>query len=218
MRRILIAEDEIAINKMLCMNLNITGYETIPMYDGQEVLDYLSSAGTADLAIVDVMMPKVDGFSLLAPLMQHQIPVIFLTARGDLESKIKGLTGGAEDYIVKPFEMLELLVRIEKVSSRFGKAEEVVEVDGVTLDMQKRRVIRGGEILSLTPIEYDLLCSLARNKNIALSREKLLHEIWGFDFEGETRTVDVHVASLRKKTGVRIVAVPKVGYRLEVGE
>ena len=218
MRRILIAEDEIAINKMLCMNLNITGYETIPMYDGQEVLDYLSSAGTADLAIVDVMMPKVDGVSLLAPLMQHQIPVIFLTARGDLESKIKGLTGGAEDYIVKPFEMLELLVRIEKVLSRFGKAEEVLELDGVTLDMQKRRVIRGGEILSLTPIEYDLLCSLARNKNIALSREKLLHEIWGFDFEGETRTVDVHVASLRKKTGVRIVAVPKVGYRLEVGE
>ena len=218
MRRILIAEDEIAINKMLCMNLNITGYETIPMYDGQEVLDYLSSAGTADLAIVDVMMPKVDGFSLLASLMQHQIPVIFLTARGDLESKIKGLTGGAEDYIVKPFEMLELLVRIEKVLSRFGKAEEVLELDGVTLDMQKRRVIRGGEILSLTPIEYDLLCSLARNKNIALSREKLLHEIWGFDFEGETRTVDVHVASLRKKTGVRIVAVPKVGYRLEVGE
>ena len=128
------------------------------------------------------------------------------------------LTGGAEDYIVKPFEMLELLVRIEKVLSRFGKAEEVLELDGVTLDMQKRRVIRGGEILSLTPIEYDLLCSLARNKNIALSREKLLHEIWGFDFEGETRTVDVHVASLRKKTGVRIVAVPKVGYRLEVGE
>lgn len=218
MIRILIAEDEIAINKMICMNLNITGYETIPMYDGQEVLDYLSSAGTADLAIVDVMMPKVDGFSLLAPLMQHQIPVIFLTARGDLESKIKGLTGGAEDYIVKPFEMLELIVRIEKVLSRFGKAEEVLELDGVTLDMQKRRVIRGGEILSLTPIEYDLLCSLARNKNIALSREKLLHEIWGFDFEGETRTVDVHVASLRKKTGVRIVAVPKVGYRLEVGE
>lgn len=218
MRRILIAEDEIAINKMICMNLNITGYETIPMYDGQEVLDFLSSSGTADLAIVDVMMPKVDGFSLLAPLMQHQIPVIFLTARGDLESKIKGLTGGAEDYIVKPFEMLELLVRIEKVLSRFGKAEEVLELDGVTLDMQKRRVIRGGEILSLTPIEYDLLCSLARNKNIALSREKLLHEIWGFDFEGETRTVDVHVASLRKKTGVRIVAVPKVGYRLEVGE
>ena len=218
MRRILIAEDEIAINKMICMNLNITGYETIPMYDGQEVLDYLSSSGTADLAIVDVMMPRVDGFSLLAPLMQHQIPVIFLTARDDLESKIKGLTGGAEDYIVKPFEMLELIVRIEKVLSRFGKAEEVLELDGVTLDMQKRRVIRGGEILSLTPIEYNLLCSLARNKNIALSREKLLHEIWGFDFEGETRTVDVHVASLRKKTGVRIVAVPKVGYRLEVGE
>lgn len=218
MRRILIAEDEIAINKMICMNLNITGYETIPMYDGQEVLEYLSSAGTADLAIVDVMMPKVDGFSLLVPLMQHQIPVIFLTARGDLESKIKGLTGGAEDYIVKPFEMLELIVRIEKVLSRFGKSEEVLELDGVTLDMQKRRVIRDGEILSLTPIEYNLLCSLARNKNIALSREKLLHEIWGFDFEGETRTVDVHVASLRKKTGVRIVAVPKVGYRLEVGE
>ena len=141
---------------------------------------------------------------------------------GNLREKadivIVSFHGGAEDYIVKPFEMLELLVRIEKVLSRFGKAEEVLELDGVTLDMQKRRVIRGGEILSLTPIEYDLLCSLARNKNIALSREKLLHEIWGFDFEGETRTVDMHIKTLRKKLGAvgeRIKTVRNVGYMFE---
>lgn len=216
MRKILIAEDEVAINKMICMNLNITGYETVPMYDGQQVLDYLASGGMADLAIVDIMMPKVDGFMLLDPLQQHQIPIIFLTARGDLESKIRGLTGGAEDYIVKPFEMLELIVRIEKVLSRFGKAEEVIKLEDITLDMEKRRVFRGNSVLSLTPIEYDLLCLLAKNRNVALSREKLLHEIWGIDFEGETRTVDVHVAGLRKKTGLTIIAVPKVGYRMEV--
>lgn len=216
MRKILIAEDEVAINKMICMNLNITGYETVPMYDGQQVLDYLASGGMADLAIVDIMMPKVDGFMLLGPLQQHQIPIIFLTARGDLESKIRGLTGGAEDYIVKPFEMLELIVRIEKVLSRFGKAEEVIKLEDITLDMEKRRVFRGNSVLSLTPIEYDLLCLLAKNRNVALSREKLLHEIWGIDFEGETRTVDVHVAGLRKKTGLTIIAVPKVGYRMEV--
>lgn len=218
MSRILIAEDELTINKMICMNLHITGYETIPMYDGQQVLDYLAGGSTADLAIVDVMMPKVDGFALLEPLKKHQIPVIYLTARGDIESKIKGLKGGAEDYIVKPFEMLELLVRIEKVLARLGKTEEILELDDVTLDMKKRRVLRAGKTISLTPIEYDLLCILAKNRNIALNREKLLREIWGCDFEGETRTVDVHVASLRKKTGLTIVSVPKIGYRLEVGE
>ncbi len=218
MSKILVAEDETAINKLICMNLNITGYETVSMPDGQAVLNYLAEGGSADLAVVDVMMPKVDGFALLPVLKEKGIPVIYLTARGDLESKLKGLTGGAEDYMVKPFEMLELLVRIDMVLKRTGKSNDIFVLDDVTLDMEKRIVQKNDEIISLTPMEYDLLCILAKNRNIALNREKILREIWGVDFEGETRTVDVHVAALRRKTGLHIVSVPKIGYRLEVGE
>lgn len=218
MSKILVAEDELAINKMICMNLNITGYETVSMPDGQEVLDYLAAGQSADLAIVDIMMPKVDGFALLEPLNKAGIPVIYLTALGDIESKVRGLSGGAEDYMVKPFEMLELLLRIEKILKRTGKSEDVLKLGDITLDMKKRIVSKENEQISLTPMEYDLLCILAKNRNIALGRDKILHEIWGTGFEGETRTVDVHVAALRRKTGLHIVSVPKIGYRLEVGE
>ncbi len=218
MSKILVAEDELAINKMICMNLNITGYETVSMQDGQEVLDYLAAGQSADLAIVDIMMPKVDGFALLEPLNKAGIPVIYLTALGDIESKVRGLSGGAEDYMVKPFEMLELLLRIEKILKRTGKSDELIKLDDVILDMKKRTVSKKDEQISLTPMEYDLLCILAKNRNIALGRDKILHEIWGAGFEGETRTVDVHVAALRRKTGLHIASVPKIGYRLEVGE
>ena len=218
MSKILVAEDELAINKMICMNLNITGYETVSMQDGQEVLDYQAAGQSADLAIVDIMMPKVDGFALLEPLNKAGIPVIYLTALGDIESKVRGLSGGAEDYMVKPFEMLELLLRIEKILKRTGKSDELIKLDDVILDMKKRTVSKKNEQISLTPMEYDLLCILAKNRNIALGRDKILHEIWGAGFEGETRTVDVHVAALRRKTGLHIASVPKIGYRLEVGE
>ena len=218
MSKILVAEDELAINKMICMSLNITGYETVSMQDGQEVLDYLAAGQSADLAIVDIMMPKVDGFALLEPLNKAGIPVIYLTALGDIESKVRGLSGGAEDYMVKPFEMLELLIRIEKILKRTGKSDELIKLDDVILDMKKRTVSKKNEQISLTPMEYDLLCILAKNRNIALGRDKILHEIWGAGFEGETRTVDVHVAALRRKTGLHIASVPKIGYRLEVGE
>lgn len=218
MSKVLVAEDELAINKMICMNLNITGYQTVSMQDGQEVLDYLAAGQSADLAIVDIMMPKVDGFALLEPLNKAGIPVIYLTALGDIESKVRGLSGGAEDYMVKPFEMLELLLRIEKILKRTGKNDELIKLDDVILDMKKRTVLKEDEQISLTPMEYDLLCILAKNRNIALGRDKILHEIWGAGFEGETRTVDVHVAALRRKTGLHIASVPKIGYRLEVGE
>lgn len=204
MSKILVAEDELAINKMICMNLNITGYETVSMQDGQEVLDYLAAGQSADLAIVDIMMPKVDGFALLEPLNKAGIPVIYLTALGDIESKVRGLSGGAEDYMVKPFEMLELLLRIEKILKRTGKSDELIKLDDVILDMKKRTVSKKNEQISLTPMEYDLLCILAKNRNIALGRDKILHEIWGAGFEGETRTVDVHVAALRRKTGLHM--------------
>ena len=216
MRKILIAEDEPAINKMLCMNLGLMGYDTAAKFDGQQVLDYLAGGGSADLALVDVMMPRVDGFQLLEPLKEHGIPVIFLTARGDLEAKLRGLTGGAEDYIVKPFEMMELLVRMEKVLERHGKAQTRFLLGGVAIDAERRTVTRDGSDLNLTPMEFDLLLLLVRKKNVALSREGLLNEVWGIRYEGGTRTVDVHIAQLRKKTGLSIVSVPKIGYRLEV--
>lgn len=218
MSKILIAEDEIAISRMLRMNLKLTGYEVVAKENGQEVLDWLESGGTADLALVDVMMPKVDGFALLEPLERRGIPVIFLTALGDLDSKLKGLTGGAEDYMVKPFEMLELLVRIDKVLERRGKKENIIRVDGVTLDTTKRLVYRDGKEIYTTPMEFDLLVLLVKNRNVAFSRERLLNEVWGIRYEGGTRTVDVHIAQLRKKTGLTIVTVPKIGYRLEVEE
>lgn len=216
MRKILIAEDEPAINKMLCMNLELMGYDTTAKFDGQQVLDYLAGGGSADLALVDVMMPRVDGFRLLEPLKEHGIPVIFLTARGDLEAKLRGLTGGAEDYIVKPFEMMELLVRMEKVLERRGKAQTRFLLGGVAIDAERRAVTRDGIDLNLTPMEFDLLLLLVRKKNVAVSREGLLNEVWGIRYEGGTRTVDVHIAQLRKKTGLPIVSVPKIGYRLEV--
>ena len=216
MRKILIAEDEPAINKMLSMNLSLMGYETVSQYDGQQVLDWLNKGGCADLALVDVMMPRVDGFALLEPLRQYDIPIIFLTARGDLEAKLRGLTGGAEDYIVKPFEMMELIVRMEKVLERHGKVDATIVLGRITIDTEKRTVIKDNVLLNMTPMEYDLLLLLAKKKNVALSRDRLLNEVWGIRYEGGTRTVDVHIAQLRKKTELNIVSVPKIGYRLEV--
>lgn len=216
MSRILIIEDEIAINKMLCLNLGITGYETVSLYDGQEVLDWLGEDGAADLALLDVMLPKIDGFALLQPLLEHNIPVIFLTAKGDIESKLQGLTNGAEDYIVKPFEMLEVMARIELVLKRYGKNDNEFKIDDMEVNLDERTVRKNGEELTLTPIEFDLLVLLIRNKNVALTREKMLNEVWNIFYEGSTRTVDVHIAQLRKKTGLNIISVPKIGYRLEV--
>ena len=125
------------------------------------------------------------------------------------------MSGGAEDYMVKPFEMLELLIRIEKILKRTGKSEDVISIADIVLDIKKRIITRGETVISLTPMEFDLLCLLVRNRNMALKRESILNEIWGYDFEGETRTVDVHIAALRRKTGLSIVSVPKIGYRLE---
>jgi len=170
-----------------------------------------------DLALLDVMLPGMDGFALLGILRHAQIPVIFLTAKNDVESKVRGLRDGADDYIVKPFEVLELLVRIEKVLERAGKLRQVLEVGSLTINLLERSVRQNGEEISLKPMEFDLLVMLAKNKNIALSRERLLHGVWGVDYQGETRTVDVHIAQIRKKLGLneQIKTISKLGYRLE---
>ncbi len=214
MYRIFVVEDDEAIRRLLCMDLSIAGYEPIPARDGQEALEMLQRGERFDVALVDVMLPGIDGFQLMEPLKAHGVPVIYLTAKNDLESKLTGLTSGAEDYIVKPFEVMELLVRMEKVLARHC-AGGIITVSDLTIYGEERTVLKGGRPIQLKPLEFDLLLFFVRNQNIALSRERILAEVWGLDFYGESRTIDIHVSSLRRKTGLPIVSVPRIGYRLE---
>ena len=204
--RILVVEDDEAISRVIMKNLISTGYAATPIYDGKEAA-----------ALLDIMLPGLDGFALMGYMKHHDIPVIYLTAKSDLDSKIQGLRDGAEDYIVKPFEVLELLVRIEKVLERTGKMQQVLDVADLTIHLMERSVRKNGKEIPLKPMEYDLLVMLAKNKNIALSRERLLHGVWGVDYMGETRTVDVHIGQLRRKLGLEkhIKTISKMGYRLE---
>ena len=215
--RILIVEDNPAIAELLEMNLSVAGYRTRCCMAGEEALELFREDREFDLALVDVMLPGADGFSLLPSFKERGIPVIFLTAKDDVVSKVRGLKGGAEDYIVKPFEVLELMVRVEKVLERTGRLQKSLTVRDVEILLESRTVMRGGEEIRLKPLEYDLLVLLARNKNVTFSRERLLKEVWGDLYIGETRTVDVHIGQLRKKLGVPglIQTIPKVGYRLE---
>lgn len=215
--RILIVEDEAAIAKMISMNLRVANYDTEMFFDGAEAAEALEQMHDYDLALLDVMLPGIDGFGLLEILKPLDIPVIFLTAKDDLNSKIQGLTGGAEDYIVKPFEVLELMVRIEKVLARRNKLSSVLRILDMEINFDEHTVRKSGQEIVLKPMEFELLAVLARNKNIAISREKLLKMVWGIDFMGETRTVDVHIGQLRKKLDLSdsIKTVSKLGYRLE---
>ncbi len=216
MTKILVIEDNKAISDLVCMNLSVVGYDAMPLFNGMDALQRLQSGEHFDLAIVDIMLPGIDGFDLLSPLNERGVPVIYLTARNDIESKVRGLKGGAENYIVKPFEILELLVRVEKVLERNGHHDTLIRLGALEIHLDERIVQRDGKPIPLKPREFDLLVVLAKSKNVAMSREKLLAQAWGVDFMGETRTVDVHVNQLRKKTGLTISAVPKIGYRLEL--
>lgn len=215
--KVLIVEDEISIAKMIAMNLKVAGYDTVIFHDGREAAEAIADEHDYDIALLDVMLPGMDGFALFDIIHEYGIPAIFLTAKDDINSKIQGLQGGAEDYIVKPFEMLELMVRMEKVLERTKKLSEIIRFLDVEIDLQKRTVRKNGEEVLLKPMEFALLCVLARNKNIAISREELLQRVWGVDYVGETRTVDVHIGQLRKKLSLsdHIKTVSKMGYRLE---
>lgn len=215
--RILIIEDEEAIAKMIAMNLKVANYEPRIYQDGMEAEQGLQEDHMYDLALLDVMLPGKNGFELLEDMKRYDIPVIFLTAKDDLDSKIQGLTGGAEDYIVKPFEILELMVRMEKVLERRNKLEPVIRILDMEINMEEHTVRKNGVEIPLKPMEFELLAVLAKNKNRAISRENLLRMVWGVDYMGETRTVDVHIGQLRKKLGLSeaIKTVSKMGYRLE---
>ena len=215
--RILIVEDDLDISEIITLNLQYSEYEYVALDDGMKTIEYLRKDHAFDLAILDIMLPGIDGFALMEYMRRYNIPVLYLTAKADVGSKIKGLRDGAEDYMVKPFEVLELLVRIEKILEHTGKLNKILRYKNTEINEDTRTVTLGGEIIVLQPIEYDLIVALMRHKNCTLSRERLIAEIWGFDYVGVTRTVDTHVSSLRRKLnlGDAIISVPKIGYRLK---
>ena len=215
--RILVIEDDTAISELISMNLTVAGYDTEALFDGNEVEELLKTDRNFDLALLDVMLPGKDGFELMDLMKEAKIPVIYLTAKSYVGSKIRGLRSGAEDYIVKPFEVLELLVRVEKVLERTGRQISRITVGDIEINLNEHQVTKNGQEVSLKPLEYDLLVLLAKNKNMAFTREQLLNQVWGSDYLGETRTVDVHIGQLRKKLELFdvIKTIPKIGYRLE---
>lgn len=215
--RIMVIEDEQPILDLICMNLEAAGYETMTASDGAEAERLLCGTVLPDLILADIMVPKKDGFELMEVFRARAIPVIYLTARSDVASKVRGLRLGAEDYIVKPFEVLELLIRVEKVLERTGKKKTVISVGDVEVDLASHSVRMAGEKVALKPLEYNLFVLLLSNKNRAFSRDQLLNRIWGSDYKGETRTVDVHIGRLRKKLHLDdvIKTIPKLGYCLE---
>ena len=214
--RILIAEDDPAIIKLLDANLQVAGYEVGCTEDGAQALA-AARAHVFDLALLDIMMPELDGFELLPHLLEKDIPVIFVSAKADLTSRVQGLRLGAEDYLVKPFDILELLVRIEKVLKRRQAVPGILQHGDVILDEGSHNVFQAGKEVSLKPLEFDLLRTFMRYPGMVLIREQLLKRVWGEAFLGESRTIDVHVAILRRKLNWQdqISTVYKVGYRLE---
>ncbi len=215
MARILIVEDEFPINNLISKNLSLVGHNCISAYDGLTALKLIND-NKPELVILDVMLPGLNGFELISYI--KDIPVIFVTARTELSDKLKGLSLGADDYIVKPFEMQELLARVNAVLRRIKRESNSISFDNVFVDFDSRKAFLDGEEVKLTPKEFDLLETLIRNRNIALTRDKLLDLVWNMDFTGDTRTVDIHIQQLRKKLCLkdRIKSMYKIGYRFEL--
>lgn len=219
MNRILVVEDEEAIANLIRMNLTNAGYLCDLAYDGLVGADKMEN-NHYDLCLFDIMLPGLDGYELLEYAKRLEIPVIFLTAKGEVIDKVKGLRAGADDYITKPFEVLELLARVENILRRFHKTEQVLEINDLTIDITSRTVKKKGEQIDLTLKEFDLLLLFAQNKNVALYRETIYERVWNSPYLGDSRTVDLHIQRLRKKAGLEqeIEAVYKVGYRLRAEE
>lgn len=216
MAKILIVEDEEPINQLIKQNLTLSGHVCDQLYDGKAAKQKLEAGASYDLIILDVMLPYIDGFSL----MQYvgEIPVIFLTAKSQIADKLTGLSSGAWDYLTKPFEMLELIARVHLVLVKTQKADQKICIGQTEIDLKARKAMVDGVEAELTRQEFALLEILILNQNIALSREKLLDLAWGYDYMGDTRTVDVHITKLRKKLNLErhIKTIYKTGYRLEI--
>ena len=219
MNKILIVEDEEAIAALIRMNLTKAGYQCDLACSGDEGADKLSE-NNYDLCLLDIMLPGINGYELLSYAKSLEVPVIFVTAKGTTEDKVKGLKSGADDYITKPFEVLELLARVENVLRRFNKTGRYINIAGLNIDTTARIVKRDGTVLKLTYKEFDLLLLFARNPGTALYRETIYERVGDSPYMGDSRTVDLHVQRLRKKAGLEgnIEAVYKVGYRFVPGE
>lgn len=214
--RILIVEDDPNIAKMIAATLAIGGYDSAICANGREAVER-AAAEAFDLMLLDVMLPDMDGFTVIQHIRSDRLPVIFLTAMQDVADKVRGLKLGAEDYIVKPFEAVELLARVEVVLRRGRRQQERLTFRDIEVAVEEHVVRRGGMPVALTPKEFDLLVFFLQHPDIALTRERLLAAVWGYGFAGETRTVDIHVQQLRKKLGLQgaLTTIPKLGYRLE---
>lgn len=217
MVRICIAEDEEPIANLIRMSLTKYGYHCTCVYDGISAANLLEKE-RFDLLLLDIMLPGADGYELLEYSRSLNIPTIFVTAKNALEDRVKGLKMGAEDYIVKPFEIVELVARVEVVLRRFHKLGEIIEICGLSIDTVSRTVLCNGIEITLTNKEYDLLLLFVGNPNIALYRETIYERVWGGEYDGTSRTVDLHVQRLRKKLGLEneLQSIPKVGYKLGV--
>lgn len=216
MVKILIVEDELPISTLIRMNLMEAGYECTCVYDGQQAADIIEKVNF-DLILLDIMLPKINGFELLEYIKSYETPTIFLTAKSDIRDKVAGLRAGAEDYITKPFDIAELLARVETVLRRYNKAETVISFGNIIIDTQARIIKKNGENVNLTIKEYDLLLLFLRNKGRALQRQQIYSAVWEEEYMGDSRTVDLHVQRIRKKLNLesKIVPVYKIGYRLE---
>ena len=216
MLNILIVEDEQAIANLIYVNLSDEGYRCTCAFDGKHGADLIEKENY-DLILLDIMLPKIDGYELLEYVKPMGTPVIFITAKGAVNDRIKGLKLGADDYIVKPFQIGELSARVEAVLRRYGKSEKQLSVGDVFISTESRSVTKNGRPVDLTVKEFDLLVELVRNKNVALYRDRLYEKVWEEPFTGETRTLDTHIQRLRKKLDWdnRIQTVFRIGYRLE---
>ena len=217
-------EDDSNIRELGVYTLETTGFQARGFEEGKSFLEALALE-TPDLILMDIMLPGEDGISLLKRLKNssktRDIPVIMVTAKGAEYDKVKGLDLGADDYVTKPFGMMELVSRIKAVLRRSGaakkKAEDIIVSGSLEINTKKHEVKADGEVVGLTLKEYELLKRLMENPNIVMTRDSLLEEIWGYDFDGETRTVDVHIRTLRQKLGKcgeRVETVRGVGYRI----
>lgn len=216
MARILIVEDDEIISKRIHEGLTLAGHRCLTAFDGDEALE-LIGGNPFDLILLDVMLPKMSGFDLIGQI--RNVPVIFLTARDNEIDRVAGLDLGADDYIVKPFSMNELLARVRVVLRRTKRSEKYFPLDDLLIDFDSGKVYRDGEEIKLTAKEFGILDVLITNRNSILTREQILNTVWSYQYDGETsRNIDVYIVQLRKKLGLkdRIKAVYGVGYRLEI--
>lgn len=218
MIRILAVDDEKPIAELLRMSLGRAGYQCFCAYDGMEAANLIEKE-SFDLILLDIMLPGIDGFELMDYIRSTGTPVIFLTAKNAVADRVKGLRMGAEDYIVKPFDVLELLARVDGVLRRHGKLQTVLQVGGLEINTVSMQVNRDGKEILLTRKEYELLLLFARNVGIVLPKNTIYEQVWGGEYPESTRTVELHIQRMKKKVGWddRIKPVFGMGYRLEDG-